>query len=207
MRYLLTDQIRDLAAIYDDDVELVSVARANSDALAEIADRLFPSHPPLKLRWTQAAGDSDAPVSALPPAIDAGWRHELAAELAFASEVLGDLLACEHIGVRLETLRGPMCPRFHTDRVPCRMLMTIRGTGTEWIPNDDIDRELFADRRTESLPVRRGAKIRRLHQGHWSLLKGGTWSDAFDGVVHRSPHQVGERLLVSLDPLFSDADA
>lgn len=202
MRHLLTDQIRDLAAIYDDDVELVSVARQDSDALAEIADRLFASHPPLKLRWTQAAGGGDASVSALPPAIDVDSRRSLAEELAFVSEVLGDLLECERIGVRLETLRGPMCPRFHTDRVPCRMLMTVRGTGTEWIPNDDIDRELFADRRTESLPVRRGAEIRRLHQGHWSLLKGGTWSDAFDGVVHRSPHQVGERLLVSLDPLF-----
>ncbi|HAK52328.1 MAG TPA: hypothetical protein DCM54_10575 [Gammaproteobacteria bacterium] len=35
------------------------------------------------------------------------------------------------------------------------------------------------------------------------MLKGGNWQDDFSGVVHRSPHQEGERLLLTLDPIFS----
>jgi hypothetical protein len=82
------------------------------------------------------------------------------------------------------------------------MLMTIGGPGTEWIPSGDVDRMLFDDRDSDAVPIQPGREVRQLATGSWSLLKGGAWNDGFDGVVHRSPHQVGERLLLSMDPLF-----
>lgn len=116
--------------------------------------------------------------------------------------MLGELVDCERIGVRLETLSAPMCPRFHPDHVPCRMLITLSGVGTEWIANSDVDWAVFADLETVAPPVQASRPIQRLTTGHWSLLEGGAWDDSFRGVVHRSPHGVGERLLVALDPVF-----
>jgi hypothetical protein len=36
----------------------------------------------------------------------------------------------EAIGLRIHVLADTMCPRFHVDRVPVRLLCTYRGPGT-----------------------------------------------------------------------------
>ena len=204
MHCLLSDRIGDFAAIYDEGVELVSVARPASDPLDALAGRLFASRQHVQTEWEQAAHDADAPMAALSACIDDGWLGALSEEITFASDVLSELVGCERVGIRVTTLRGPMCPRFHVDHIPCRMLVTIRGLGTEWIANDDVDRALLAARDTDAPPIRRGGDIRRLPTRNWSLLKGGAWDDRFGGVVHRSPHGTGERLLPSFDPIFTD---
>ena len=70
MRHLLSDQMGDFAAVYDEDVELISVARPGSDSLATLAEQLFTSNQVVQVRWEQAAGDPDAPISALPVSMD-----------------------------------------------------------------------------------------------------------------------------------------
>ncbi|SIT19925.1 Protein of unknown function [Thalassolituus maritimus] len=44
------------------------------------------------------------------------------------------------VGVRLHVLTGTMCPRFHVDRVPARLLLTYSGKGTEWLTEDQVIR-------------------------------------------------------------------
>lgn len=204
MRYLSSDQAGDFAAIYDEDVELVSVARPDSASLEALAEQLVASRQIVQAQWEQAAGDSDAPLAALSTTTDADWLRALCEEVTLASDLLGELMGCGRVGVRVTTLRGPMCPRFHVDHVPCRMLTTLCGPGTEWIASDDVNRTLFASRDTDAPPIRSGADIKHLATGNWSLLKGGAWNDRFDGVVHRSPHSAGERLLLSFDPVFTN---
>ena len=206
MHCLLTDRTDDFAAIYDEDVEFVSVARPPSGPLEAVAERLFMSRQAVQTEWEQAAGDPDAPLAALSMGIDADWLGALGEEIALASDMLGELVGCERVGIRVTTLRRPMCPRFHVDHVPCRMLVTIRGPGTEWIANGDVDRALLAARETDAPPIRFGGDIRRVPTRNWSLLKGGAWDHGFGGVVHRSPHGTDERLLLSFDPLFTDPD-
>ena len=202
MRQVISGQLGDFAAFYDEDVEIVSVARPQARTCEALAKRLIRSRHVPQLRWIQAAGDPEAPASELPATIDADVRSALSDQIAEAGEVLGELMDCERVGVRLETLNAPMCPRFHVDHVPCRMLITLSGVGTEWIPNGDVDWAVFADLDTAAPPVQANRQIQHLATGDWSLLKGGAWTDGFDGVVHRSPHGVGERLLLSLDPVF-----
>ena len=204
MRHLLSDQTGDFAAIHDEDVELVSVARPASDSLEALAEQLFASRQVVQAQWEQAAGDPDAPSAALSMSMDADWLGALSEEVALAADLLSELVGCERIGIRVTTLRGPMCPRFHADQVLCRMLITVRGPGTEWIPSDDVNRALMADRDSDALPIRDGGGIKHLATGNWSLLKGGAWNQRFGGVVHRSPHGAGERLLLSFDPVFRD---
>ena len=202
MRQVISGQLGDFAAFYDEDVEVVSVTRPQASTCEALAKRLIRSRQVPQLRWIQAAGDPEAPASELPATIDADVRSALSDQIAEAGEVLGELMDCERVGVRLETLNAPMCPRFHVDHVPCRMLITLSGVGTEWIPNRDVDWAVFADLDTAAPPVQANRQIQQMATGDWSLLKGGAWIDGFDGVVHRSPHGVGERLLLSLDPVF-----
>ena len=204
MDCLLSDRIGDFAAIYDEGVELVSVSRPASGSLDALAEHLFASRQDVRIEWEQAARDADAPMAALSMSIDAGCLGALCEEITLASDMLSELVGCERIGIRVTTLRRPMCPRFHVDHIPCRMLVTIGGPGTEWIASGDVDHALLADRDTAVPPVRRGGDIRRLATRNWSLLKGGTWDGRFGGVVHRSPHETVERLLLSFDPIFTD---
>ena len=62
--------------------------------------------------------------------------------------------------------------------------------------------EDLLDRSNDNLPVRDEMAIQEFKVGHWSLLKGGSWNDNFNGVVHRSPDTSDTRLLLSLDPVF-----
>ena len=202
MRQVIGGSLGDFVAFYDDDVEIVSVTRPQASKCGNFAERLIQSRQAPQLRWVQPADDPKAPARELPSTIDADVHAALADQITEASEVLGKLMDCERVGIRLETLSAPMCPRFHTDHVPCRMLITLSGVGTEWIPNGDVDWAVFADLETIAPPVQANRQVQRLTTGHWSLLKGGAWDEGFRGVVHRSPHGVGERLLLSLDPVF-----
>lgn len=202
MRHLLTDSIGDFSAIYDDDVELISVARPAPRAHPGNVVQLVPAHRDVSDHWTQRPGDDEA-TDRLSASFDAKTLPALSADIAAATEVLGDLLGCSEVGIRITTLRRPMCPRFHVDQVPCRMLITFRGPGTEWIAHDDVDTAQLRDRRSDYVPVQAGRTTKQLATGSWSLLKGGAWDERFHGVVHRSPHYPGERLLVSLDPMFT----
>jgi len=216
MRHLQSEELGDLAAIYDTDIELVSITRPESKRLAALAEHLSVTRQVVAAQWEQTADDVDAPARALlpqirqfsqvetSPKIEDQWLDALNEEILELADVLNTLLGCDRIGVRLATLNAPMCPRFHVDQIPCRLLSTIRGPGTQWISSDDVDRALFADRNDDSLPVRAGKSFKEIAAGSWSLLKGGAWDDNFTGVVHRSPHQRDERLLLSMDPIFSN---
>jgi hypothetical protein len=56
------------------------------------------------------------------------------------------LFDLENVGVRLNVLAKTLCPRFHADKVPCRLITTYAGKGTEWL-DKAIDRVMLAGRR------------------------------------------------------------
>lgn len=202
MRHVLSTELADFAAIHDDEIELVSVSRGRCEHLEALTRRLFDSRHTVQGQWEQSAGETQAAVDSMPSSIDAALSGRLAEEVGLASEVLTELLGCDRVGTRITTLERPMCPRFHVDQVPCRMLITIAGPGTEWIPNSEVDYAKFSDRSRDKPPLNAGGAVRQVAQAHWSLLKGGLWDTSFPGVVHRSPHSERQRLLISLDPIF-----
>jgi len=100
-----------------------------------------------------------------------------------------------------------MCPKFHVDRVPCRLLTTFQGIATEWLPHNKVNRDKLgpgsqgkAD--SESGLYTSPEDIQQLQAGHVALLKGELWEGNENaGLVHRSPAVPnGERrLLLTLD--------
>lgn len=64
------------------------------------------------------------------------WR----ADVVRLTGLFCDLFGVERVGLRLRTLEKAMCPRFHADHVLARLVCTYGGLGTEWLPNDAVDR-------------------------------------------------------------------
>jgi len=111
------------------------------------------------------------------------------------------------LGIRVAALDRAMCPRFHVDRVPVRMIATFCGPGTEWLPNDAVDRsQLGAPRPAHGVrpdaPTARPITPNTLRAGDVALMKGENWEgNEGNGLVHRSPSvQDGTpRLIVTVD--------
>ncbi len=205
MRHIISTKISDLANIYAPDVELVSIARNENKKIEAIAKNMLESGCHVEARWEQSESASDTILKSLAPKLGDDLVDAIDNEILLACETLDLLLGCSRVGIRLGTIRAPMCPRFHVDQVPCRMLTTLCGSGTEWIAANDVDRGLFAKSNDEQPPVSRGATTNIFPSGHWSLLKGGRWDEDFFGVVHRSPRQTKPRLFLSIDPIFTDS--
>ena len=201
MQHIFSNQVNDLGKIFDENIELVSVDRPRSGELESLADKLFLKRTVLELDWQQETRDEALPQKKL-----ATLKQEeftpLASEITHVTKLLLQLFNWEVVRVRVTTISGPMCPKFHTDYVPCRMLITVSGPSTEWIASQDVQEEILADQKSAALPIKEGKKIRQLASGSLSLLKGGNWQDGFRGVVHRSPHTKAQRLLLTFDPIL-----
>lgn len=133
--------------------------------------------------------------------------------IAFAEDVTSlvtmysDLFGLVEVGLRLSVLDKTMCPRFHTDNLPCRLVTTYAGSGTEWLPEYEVDRSKLGSGSNGLPDAMSGVyvnqqNIQQLTTGDVALLKGSGWQGNEDSaIVHRSPvlalHE--KRLLLTLD--------
>ncbi|RXJ73938.1 succinylglutamate desuccinylase [Veronia nyctiphanis] len=133
--------------------------------------------------------------------------NHLARDIAQLVDMFGCLFELTRVGIRITVLSKAMCPKFHVDNVPCRLVTTYVGDATEWLPNKGIDRtklghgsEGRADH--ESGLYNHQRDIQQLNAGDIALLKGERWEGNEDtGLIHRSPvlKEGDARLLVTLD--------
>ncbi|OBS94996.1 succinylglutamate desuccinylase [Vibrio cyclitrophicus] len=144
-------------------------------------------------------------------------KLEFATDGAASKALLGnmvelvDMFCClfelEEVGLRLAVLNQAMCPRFHFDQVPCRLVTTYHGTATQWLPNYAVDRSKLG-RGSNGQPdsasglYSHESDIQELSSGDVALLKGERWGGNENaGLVHRSPVTAPDetRLLLTLD--------
>lgn len=117
------------------------------------------------------------------------------------------LFELKRVGLRLNRLDRAMCPKFHVDRVPCRLVTTFVGAATEWLPHDKVDRSKLGIG-SQGLPDETSGvmqsidDIQRLQAGDVALLKGEAWyENEYGGIVHRSPaiDNNDARIMLTLD--------
>lgn len=134
----------------------------------------------------------------LDPSDFKNWRDDMRrlADLYFSVSENRD------VTLRLVTTDEDDCRRFHVDRTRLRLLCTYRGPGTEWLPDDQVDRLAQSTGAPNDHIIRFGEPSE--FKPFWvGVLKG----DAFPGnhghgLVHRSPpiaHTGTTRVLVCLD--------
>ena len=131
-------------------------------------------------------------------------------DVAMLCQAYCELFGRAETGLRLNTLDKAMCPRFHVDRVPCRLICSYGGIGTEWLPEYAMDRSKLgiggkglAD--DKSGLIVDDTAIRSMPAYAVGLMKGENWEGNENrGLVHRSPTPTADRprrLLLTLDML------
>lgn len=146
---------------------------------------------------------------------------ELSENIAELVDMFCCLFELKRAGLRLAILDHAMCPRFHVDRVPCRLITTYHGIATEWLTDHIVDRSklgagnnglsdeqsgLFKNSselsKKSSGLFKNKQNIQQLKSGDVALLKGENWEGNENaGLVHRSPALSANerRLLLTLD--------
>lgn len=121
------------------------------------------------------------------------------ADVSWLVSAFACLLGAKRIGLRVRALDKAMCPRFHVDHVPVRLITTYSGIGSQWLKEGVMDRRQLG--KPEAEPTQ-NSLIEQITSGEVALLKGEKWhgNEGF-GLIHRSPQLApGERrLILTLD--------
>jgi hypothetical protein len=125
-------------------------------------------------------------------------------DVATVAEAIAYLFDTDTVGIRLRLLTAAMCPRFHCDNLPVRLVTTYIGPGSEWLPEHAINRAgLGAPTPDRPNIITDTAAIQRMQPGDIALIKGSGWVGCEEyGLVHRSPSldKGQKRLLLTIDP-------
>ena len=193
-----------LTEIYDPTVNLAIWRREPDPACRAESASLLETDPGLQLSLMTSPETVEA---SLRSALRIQSHSPLVDDMKRLVEMFCVLFDLSRVGFRLTALDGQMCPKFHIDRVPCRLITTYEGIATQWLPNDKVDRSKLGATRPGTTDKQGGLyeselDIAELAAGDVALFKGEAWegNEGF-GVVHRSPEvpENTKRLLLTID--------
>ncbi|MEM6525245.1 MAG: DUF1826 domain-containing protein [Bacteroidota bacterium] len=104
--------------------------------------------------------------------------------------------------LHLRMVTNNACTKFHTDGYRLRLFSTYHGPGTEWLPEDAINRDALGTN-NECIIVDPD-KIRQMRAGHVAIFKGERPGrrNSVRGIVHRSPtiaNTLEKRIILRVD--------
>jgi hypothetical protein len=196
-----------LSAITDADCS-IAIWQRPVDAVVHTRAKAIAASEPLELRLnlTPAQLKHDLLASITAKSFPLGVRDPLLNDIERLGRhfeaIASTLDVPRAVTLRLETLRDDGCRRFHVDRVHLRLLCTYLGPGTEWLTEDQVDRDALATHLPNEAILRRGVP-QRLEPFWVAIIKGERYPGAAGrGQVHRSPPIAAAgtaRVLFSLD--------
>lgn len=189
-----------LTRILEDEVNLAVWQRQLPLHISEFADVLLSLNQPLAQSLSLELPEEDAEPDLTGLATefrDVQGYEGFMADLQWLVSAFACLLGARRIGLRLRVLDKAMCPRFHVDHVPVRLIITYAGVGSQWLAEGAMDRRQLGQANAEPQ-----AEVQQLNRGEVALMKGEKWhgNEGF-GLIHRSPQPpAGERrLMLTLD--------
>ena len=140
---------------------------------------------------------------------DCPGKSDVIDDIYLLADMLTCLFDCDSVGLRLAPLTSAMCPRFHIDNIPVRLVTTYLGAGTEWLPMEYVAHEPPQDTDLVYSKMHAGyyfseAHVRQMKAFEVGLLKGKAWPLHEDvAAIHRSCAVKNDekRVLLTLDPL------
>jgi hypothetical protein len=201
----ISENLSVLTDIYKEDVNIAVWQQKLSDDLIRCSLKLLEQYPNFKAEIT--ATPSDVYEQLIQHLDKFSAENELCLHISLLVDMFCTLFELKHVGLRLVSLDRAMCPKFHVDIIPCRLVTTFSGSTTQWLDNNVIDRsKLGAGSKglpdEESGLLQNHNDINKLSVGDVALLKGEGWfKNEGGGLVHRSPNLANEnrRLLLTLD--------
>lgn len=115
--------------IYQQHTNMVIWQRELADELKGAAEALIEQDPTLQTSMIVSPETAEAEVQRALRATPAA--EVLSKDIAQLVDMFCSLFELSHVGLRLAALNRAMCPRFHVDRVPCRLITTYKGIATE----------------------------------------------------------------------------
>lgn len=191
--------------IYEEDTNIVIWQRRLQKKIIEAASSALIKVPDLELSEIVT---SQTINSILEKSLSSNLIYQpVIKDISTLVDIFCNLFLLEKVGIRLSRLDRAMCPRFHVDNVPCRLVTTYIGIATEWLKHDSADRtklghQTFAKKDEESGIFKNKSDIQYLNRGDVALLKGEAWQgNKGGGLIHRSPQiqSSSPRLLLTID--------
>jgi len=207
-QFVVGEQLDVLADIYREEVNISVWQRRLPEALSNAAEHLLLERPHLQIsRSVSTRNAYEILVESLGATAEPA---ALATDIAELADMFCFLFDLKYVGLRLTALDHAMCPRFHVDWVPCRLVTTYQGRATQWLAHDRVDRSKLGSGNGGKPDEQSGLfsdadDIQQIRQGDVALLKGEGWAGNEEaGLVHRSPqlNAGARRLLLTLD--FTD---
>lgn len=198
-----------LADIYNEDTNIAIWQREFPEDLHNAASRILARKPSLGLSVTVSPQNTYEVLSGVLGAKE--QLKPLIEDMARVVDIFCCLFDTDWVGLRLTSLRHAMCPRFHVDNVPCRLVTTYCGASTQWLAHNRIDRSKLGPGSggvpdEQSGLFSKKTEVKELRRGEIALLKGEGWAgNEGGGLVHRSPTLKNDlrRLLLTLDLMNS----
>lgn len=206
---VISNHFADLSRIYDDDVNLCLIERPLPASIEQFVYRAL--HDAGSVEISQPIDPLHFDFDKLSPqAAQLNGYQDWLEDIEMLTTAFCELFERREAGLRLRTLDKTMCPRFHVDRVPARMICSYGGIGTEWLPEYALNRRKLGmggcglpD--AESGLIADPTAIRQMPAYAVGLMKGENWEgNEGHGLVHRSPQPTAvqpRRLLLTLDML------
>ena len=194
-----------LTDIYQEDTNIVVWKRNLANNLEQAADAIIESQPTLEELLVVSPEEAFESVKKL---LGGSPEAELLAEdIANLVDMFCCLFDLKRGALRMTVLDRAMCPRFHVDRVPCRLVTTYQGIATEWLPHIVADRSKLGTGNMGKPDELSGlfehiSDIQQLKSGDVGLMKGELWhNNEGAGLIHRSPQVPNNtrRLVLTLD--------
>lgn len=199
---VVSERMDVLAEILHDDVNLAIWQRRLPVHISEFAEALLAQGDALSVTRHIELDDPEQLVSLadlLPQYSDLPGHGAFLTDLSWLVGAYASLLDARRVGLRLRALDKAMCPRFHVDHVPVRLISSYAGVGSEWLGEDAMPRSGLGNPAAEPVDAE---LINKTAAGHVMLAKGERWvGNEGAGIIHRSPQPPAgtRRLLLTLD--------
>ena len=193
-----------LANIYREDTNIALWQRDLCDDLKASVETILTSRPGIEVARRVTPQTTESCIN---EALRITEESDFSRDVAEVVDMFCCLFGLDHAGLRLTALTRAMCPRFHVDKVPCRLVTTYQGPATQWLPHECVDRSRLGAGSNGQSDSASGlymssSDIQQLSIGDVGLLKGELWEgNDGAGLVHRSPEvpTAERRLLLTLD--------
>ncbi|KXF80691.1 DUF1826 domain-containing protein [Enterovibrio coralii] len=193
-----------LADIYNQNVNIAVWERDLPQRLSDEVTRLLETKPSFR---ASVIVEPEKVGGSLAEKLHPEQYPLLLGDIATLVDMFCCLFGLERAGLRITALDGPMCPKFHVDKVPCRLVTTYQNIATEWLRDSAANRKVLGldnegKPQGSVAPQPEASEIHQLSCGDVALLKGVCWEgNEASGLIHRSPAISNEagRLLLTLD--------
>lgn len=170
-----------------------------------------PAELPMRVVLKGSAGDLETELTMWAREVDAPGLRTLYAAAAQILAALAVVTGPQQLRLRLERIEEQMCRLFHVDRVGMRVLCTLAGAGTEYLPDAACDRRLLGT--GSNAAVLDWSAVCRVPAGDVLAFKGSPRmvgeSYPQGGLIHRSPPASPSqpRCLLAIDCELSSSGA